>query len=167
MLRYWFIVPMLFFVSLVLAADTLPTFDNYKVTEIWTAKPAKPVLRSPADRMFRTHIREQAKQGPNFAGHFTIVEWGCGTMCTSFVVMNAKNGSIYSPKEVQYGISISYRSDSNLLIIDSTDKIKEIFGKNVDLATCKTYTEGTRYYRWDGNKFRHIAFVLCSQIVSH
>ena len=62
-LRHYPILPVLFFTSFGLADDILPTFDNYKVTETLSAKPAKPLLRSPADRMFRTRIHKGAKRG--------------------------------------------------------------------------------------------------------
>ena len=36
-----------------------------------------------------------AKKGPNFAGHFTIVFWGCGTACITLAIVDAANGEVY------------------------------------------------------------------------
>ena len=41
-------------------------------------------------------IREGAAKGPNFAGHFTIADWGCGAGCVSIAVIDAKDGKVYS-----------------------------------------------------------------------
>jgi len=41
------------------------------------------VLSSPEWREYRTMLRKGAKKGPNFASHFTVVQWGCGTQCST------------------------------------------------------------------------------------
>ena len=78
-----------------LAAQDYPAFDQFRVTEVFSAKPALPEIRTPDERMFRTAIRSQARNGPNFAGRFTIAQWGCGAGCVSMVVIDAANGRIY------------------------------------------------------------------------
>ena len=47
--------------------------------------------------MFRTRITKEALQGPNFAGHYTVATWGCGTGCTEFAIVNAKTGTVFFP----------------------------------------------------------------------
>ena len=64
--------------------------------------------------MFRTRIREGVKKGwgvridgkwgtdqnrpgPNFAGHYIIVIWGCGTGCIQMAMSNAATGAVYGP----------------------------------------------------------------------
>ncbi len=78
-------------------AQTLaPTFEQYPVTTAkFSRKPAAPVIKTTEDRSFRTRIREAASQGPNFAGHYTVAEWGCGAGCVSAVVVDAATGAIY------------------------------------------------------------------------
>src|SRR5690242_5879146 len=73
----------------------LPSFDRFRVTEVFSGKPAKPVLRNPGDRMFRAKIREGAGDGPNFAGHYTIAAWGCGAGCVQMALIDAVDGRIY------------------------------------------------------------------------
>src|SRR6267378_636731 len=54
-------------------------FDDYSVTEEFRSVPAPVLLRSARyGRTFRTRLREGARSGPNFAGTFSIVIWGCG-----------------------------------------------------------------------------------------
>ena len=54
-----------------------------------------PVIKTAEARRFRTMIREAAAKGPNFAGHFTVAEWGCGAGCVSVAIIDAATGSIY------------------------------------------------------------------------
>jgi len=37
------------------------------------------------------------KGGVNFAGHFIVANWGCGTGCSQFVIVDAINGIVYAP----------------------------------------------------------------------
>ena len=76
--------------------ERLPRFEDYPTTEIFKGPPAPPKLRRPADRLFRTRIREGAARGPNFAGHFTVADWGCGMGCVSIAVVDAKDGTVYA-----------------------------------------------------------------------
>jgi hypothetical protein len=70
----------------------LPSFKEFQAAEGFSGKPAAPVLRTPNQRLFRTMIRQGAATGPNFAGHYTIADWGCGAGCVSIAVADAKDG---------------------------------------------------------------------------
>lgn len=72
-----------------------PTFNEYPAGEIFKGRPAPPKLVRPGDRRFRTKIREGAEAGPNFAGHLSIAEWGCGASCVSIAVIDAQTGRVY------------------------------------------------------------------------
>ena len=72
-----------------------PRFEDYPATERFIGTLAPPKLIRPADRLFRTMIREGASKGPNFAGHYTIAEWGCGSGCVSIAVVDAKDGTVF------------------------------------------------------------------------
>jgi len=83
-------------VGLLSAQNTVPTFDQYRVTQPkFSGKPMQPVIKTAEDRRFRTMIRKAAAGGPNFAGHFTVAEWGCGAGCVSVAIIDAATGSIY------------------------------------------------------------------------
>src|SRR6476620_2304120 len=62
-------------------------FMDFAVAADFHRKPAAPILPTKTQRVFRTAIREAAAKGPNFAGHYTIAEWGCGSGCMSSVVV--------------------------------------------------------------------------------
>ena len=67
---------------------------------------------------FRTKIVKEMSTGPNFAGHFTIVEIGCGTGCRFVYTADIASGKIY---HFPYGgeeydmLSLSYAVKSNLV----------------------------------------------------
>ncbi|MBL4904606.1 MAG: hypothetical protein JKZ00_00955 [Flavobacteriaceae bacterium] len=50
---------------------------------------------NPEAKMFITRIKEGCKSGVNFAGHYTLIYWGCGTACQSGVIVDRKTGVIY------------------------------------------------------------------------
>jgi hypothetical protein len=61
--------------------------------------------------MYRTRIRDGLtnpdgafrgseyvhSKGPNFAGHYFVLNWGCGTGCLMMVVVDALTGHVYPP----------------------------------------------------------------------
>lgn len=45
--------------------------------------------------MMRTMIRRGADSDVEFAGHYTVPRWGCGTDCNGFVIVDSVSGKIY------------------------------------------------------------------------
>lgn len=75
----------------------LPKFSHFKISKSFHG-PNKPlILRTKADHLYRTNIREAAKHGPNFAAHYVVAEWGCGSGCHDFVVIDLSTGNIFDP----------------------------------------------------------------------
>jgi hypothetical protein len=73
------------------------SFQHYPAVLDFTGQPAGPKIVTSIEHKYRTQIREQAQKGPNFAGHFTLANWGCGSPCLEFVIINAISGAIYDP----------------------------------------------------------------------
>lgn len=99
---------------------TAPTFADYPAT-ITSVTPAPVDFDSAPDaRTFTTRITNGAAEGPNFAGHYTVISWGCGTSCLSYAIVDAQSGAIIS-----YGLGsqfgASYQLNSRLLILDPPD----------------------------------------------
>ncbi len=67
---------------------------------------------------FRTRIREGMKQGPNFAGHYSVIQFGCGTGCSGVVVADNRTGR---PSRFPRGgednmyLDLQFQVDSRLL----------------------------------------------------
>jgi hypothetical protein len=136
--------------SIASAQNKQPSFEQYPVNKQFNNSPAAVDLKSAkgASR-FRTVLREGAKKGPNFAGHYTIIEWGCGNSCTSVALVDAMTGRVVFPDEIaplffpglpegeslMEKYSLDYKKDSNLLIIHGIPSRKD--------------KVGSYYYRWN------------------
>lgn len=104
------------------------TFEDYQVP-VYNGELASPDFSSNAStKRFITRIKEECKKGINFAGHYTLVTWGCGSPCQSGVVVNRKTGEIFSG----YGTALGseFKKDSKMLIknalaIDTTSNLIE------------------------------------------
>src|SRR5690606_4059803 len=73
---------------------------NTKVEDIYTEEIAPVKFDSfPDARMYRTTITEQVKKGPDLAGHYKVVTWGCGTECQGYAIVDVITGNIvaYEP----------------------------------------------------------------------
>jgi len=112
-----------------------PRFEAFSTATIPNLKPAEVDLKShQRAREYRTKLREGAAEGPNFAGHFTVVGWGCGTSCVQWAIVDAVTGTVYFPPDEIRSIStvhldivkdepeshfygLRFRLDSRLLMI--------------------------------------------------
>lgn len=69
-------------------------------------------------RNFRTRIQEGLNTGPNFSGHYSLIEIGCGSSCSFAFLADARNGQVFSfpyGGEEQYEMALLYNIDSSLL----------------------------------------------------
>jgi hypothetical protein len=130
-------------------------FPDYAVTEVFKGHPAQPILAGKTQKMFRTAIREAARRGPNFAGHFTVAEWGCGSGCMSIAVVDAASGRVFDAPFTFLSMPVPegengreyqgrvYQLKSRLLIADGCPEEKK----------CGTY-----YYEWTANRFKLLRY---------
>jgi hypothetical protein len=99
-------------------------FSNYPV-RIYSGKLAKPDFKTNKDAYgFRTMIRNQCQEsGVNFAGHYTLVEWGCGSDCQDIAIVDRINGEIYYSNRKQLLNDLSYgvkfRPDSRMMVANA------------------------------------------------
>jgi hypothetical protein len=99
-------------------AATSLRFEDYPSTDVFSERPAAVAFASARyGRTYRTRLRAGAESGPNFAGAFTVVTWGCGSSCQVSVVINARTGTL-SQQTLRTTNGIQYRRDSRLLIAD-------------------------------------------------
>lgn len=140
-----------------------PAFGRFKVGSRPEGRRAPVDLNShPLARRYRTVLRAGARKGPNFAGHYTVVGWGCGSSCIQFAVVDARNGAVFFPQDFD-SIStvhvdsdgfqseangdgywgLRYRLDSRLLIVlGALDESEE--------------REGATYYVFENGTFERI-----------
>lgn len=137
------------------AKTTLPSFPDYLVAQEDKfnpkEKPAAVDLSSYKDaRTYRTKLRNGAQKGPNFAGHYTIVQIGCGTQCQENWIVDAHTGKILD--RFSSMIYTKYELDSTLLILNPPDATFEKGYKEYPDAPIWAPIE-TVYQSWNGSKF--------------
>jgi hypothetical protein len=128
----------------------LPRFEDYPVRQIYRGRVAPPRIDSGRARQFRTRLREDSREGPNFAGRYTVVHWGCGTGCAQVAVVDARTGRVYWPPvdyvdiphpDVDRSRNSGWRLDSRLLVLTRSHYDR--------YASYTAY-----YYLFDNNRFR-------------
>ncbi len=100
--------------------------------EILKGKPAPVNLSSyKGAKTYRTKLKEGAQAGPNFAGHYTIVSYGCGTQCQDNWLIDAKTGKILN----RFSSIVGTKQDvgSALLVINPPDpELKKAYKEHPD-----------------------------------
>jgi len=130
-------------------------YDQYREEKIFKGKPVEPNLATHKDaRKYRTVLKRQSREGPNFAGHYTIITIGCGTSCAGIAVVDAQTGHVYFPKNLHnvfwagwwhepYGPQ--FKLNSRLLIV---------YGQ----ANSEDEPYGVSYFQWIDNDFQLLHF---------
>ncbi len=114
------------------------------VTALGRARPAQPDLASATyGPMYRTKLRDGAVAGPNFAGGYTVVLWGCGTGCQILSVVDPRTGRL-SGQTLLTANGVQYRRDSRLLYVDPPTPEQPD-----NCASCGT----PAFYEWRDGRF--------------
>jgi len=87
-----------------------PNFSKFPAAKMFHGRPAPPKLLTKDQRMFRTMIRTGGEIHEQFAGHYTIAQWGCGTDCSQFAVVDSMTGAVCGPFTVS-GLPWSWLDD--------------------------------------------------------
>jgi hypothetical protein len=136
------------------AQERIPRFKDYPVTTSYIGRNA-PVKLTGGDRTFRTRLREAAKEKPNFAGHYILTTWGCGTSCLMGAVIDAKTGKVYwLPGSICcYG----YDTDDNFepVIVRLDSRLIVLSG----MINEEESTNGTHFYKFENGKFKLVRSV--------
>ncbi len=134
-------------------------FDDYAVSNVFRGTPARPHIVEKQHLEFRTAITEAAAKGANFAGHYTIAQWDCGSDCLSLVIIDETTGKLFSPPfKVLTTPQVQGTEDdpahefkgavfqlkSRLLILDGCPEDKK----------CATY-----YYEWKDDQLKQLSMV--------
>lgn len=127
----------------------MPSFEGYSVSIGWTGQAVTPDVHSnPEARRYRTSVRETVAEGPNFADHFALVWWGCGSPCVRFLIVDLSTGRTYSNGE-QLVTRPMFRRDSRLIVEDPTGFMTDSIGH--------PGFPRVRYWEWTGRNLRLIA----------
>lgn len=123
-MRFFLVAVAALTVSLATTSAAQPSvqdsFARFPVTSIYRGPPVMPNFagRDRGFRDFRTRIRNGIRQGPNFAGRYKVIQFGCGTGCSDVLVADVSSGHIYDfPRggEDDQMLQLEYRISSNLI----------------------------------------------------
>jgi hypothetical protein len=155
-MSYWLLAAALCWQAAGARESGPPRFEHYPTTDIFHGKPAKLQLITPQEREFRTRLQEGLSAGANFAGHYIVIQWGCGAGCVMMAIVDALTGQIYKAplpgtKEADFIVPLEgtmppdkqgfeFRLNSNLMMIRG--------GCRAEGKYCGDY-----YFNWTGDKF--------------
>lgn len=125
-----------------------PRFEQFAVHEPLPDRSLPAQVEWACDRAFWAL---SAGPGPaDFAGHFRVVQWTCGSDCIVSGVVDVLTGDVYLGISLAFGhyvssgvLPLQYRRDSRLLVATQCDTAR------FDTTTC-----GIRSYEWTGTRFR-------------
>jgi hypothetical protein len=144
---------MVLFPQVVLSANL--AFDQYRVEKIFQGKPAVPDLKSHPDaRTYRTVLSEQSKKGPNFAGHYTLVTFGCGASCVRIAVVDAENGHVLFPRNLHMMIVAAWSHDPSGCQFKQNSRLLIVYGQ----VNSEEGPDGISYFEWKGKNFELLRF---------
>ncbi len=128
----------------------LAPFEDYLV-DVYQGVLKEPNFETnPKYKRFITRIINECKEGINFAGHYTMVTWGCGSPCQRGAIVDRKTGKIYDGIETTYGVD--FRKNSNMVV-----KNEGVLDRRTNLIEI----HGAEWYElthilWNGKKFEDI-----------
>ena len=98
------------------------SFDDFKVSNIDHSKKAPLNLHSHEyGRMFRTNLRNAYNdEEANFAGHYTLATWGCGSPCQMNLLVDRFTGKIYDAPTSSLGVA--FNVNNAMLLVNPPDE---------------------------------------------
>jgi hypothetical protein len=129
-----------------------PQFDDYSAA-LSHQEPRLDLASHPKARRYRTVLRESVKHGVNFAGHYVLATWGCGTGCLEIGVVNTDTGRVMFPNEVSPVFFPWFPDRDDVmnnyeLSFQPTSRLLVVTGIPAGMRNVRTY-----YFEWNTNKF--------------
>jgi hypothetical protein len=145
----------------------VPDFGDY-AAPVYKGRAAALKLTTPEARGYRTRLREGARRAVNFAGHYKLHTWSCGTGCLQTAFIDAKTGDVFFPKELDGFIVCFYQPGA----VESLEEALQ-FRKGSRLIVMSGYPvserdkdapkKGLYYYEWTGRELKLLKFVEKSE----
>jgi hypothetical protein len=176
----------LLLVACTVLSAQVPRFEDYPAVERFTGTPAAPKLVESWARRFQTRIREGAVgkypawrgfeefkvEGPNYAGHYYVANWGCGTGCLMLVVIDAVTGTVYPPP-----LSAGTTGSNRMILpglgtgwadFDFQPESRLFVLKTCPLVDGRRYPfSGTSYFAIEADGWKLVHRVACENPSSH
>ena len=127
-----------------------PSFESYPAEMLQISATPKLVLTTKLAKKYKTVITDQSVKEVNFAGHYRVATWGCGTDCRGFAIINKQTGMVYTMPGVELVAGVM-GNDEERISFKPSSKLFIISGLINDEK------EGKFYYLWSGSKFQFLA----------
>jgi hypothetical protein len=131
-------------------AQSLPRFEDYPASGRLAGKPAPAKIVGKRARLFRTMLRENAARGPNFAGHYTLATWGCGSDCKSLAIIDARTGGVHFLPQLLHVLRVPFQAEEPLQFRPDSRLLIVVGDRNLAGG------EGKYFYEWVNNRLRLI-----------
>lgn len=151
----------IFLMATIASAQKLPSFSNYQVKVARTASKQPNLATHKKARIFRTNLRNAAKEGINFAGHYGLTTWGCGTSCIEAAIIDMRTGKVFFPDVLQ-GIGAGFcelPDDAETLVYTPNSRLIILSGFKGGAQNQSNRKCGIYYLEWTGANFRQIKYV--------
>lgn len=148
-----------------LLEDDAFTFDQLRFSDVPATATAPehpaPINTPPhsVSAQFHSVIAESARNGPNFARAYRLVEWGCGAGCLQLAIVNLHTGDVTispdlltlatghpdaeHPAACPQGPALHFRTNSALLVV-------------IGAPNEQAQQDGIHWYKWDGRGLLHL-----------
>ena len=129
-------------------------FEDFRVEAVHDGKLVFPDFdaRDKWARKFRTRLRSGVENGTNFAGHYALIEIGCGTSCRHAYVTDLISGKVFNfpyGGEEHYEMNLVYYPWSSLVHVQWRSQRDAVYSTEGEfLAQCIAQD-----LEWNGTNF--------------
>jgi hypothetical protein len=143
--------------------DAGPSFRDYP-ERAFKGRAAALKLTTREARAYRTRLREGARRAVNFAGHYKLHTWSCGTGCLQTALIDARTGEVFFPAELDGFIVCFYDPKP---VDDLEEALKFERGSRLIVMSGYPTSErgkdepkkGLYYYEWTGRDLKLLKYV--------
>ncbi len=118
----------------------MPNFEQYPAAISAVTLQQVDLQSHPQARTFGSRLRALEGRPANFAGHYSVQYWGCGSGCQQFAIVDVTSGRVFMDEEWSASYGLCYRADSSLLIVNPGARAPE--------------SMQSIYFRWDGSQLQ-------------
>jgi hypothetical protein len=119
-----------------------PMPEEYPAGPAYTGRHHAPVLATKDEKMFRTRLRVGAKGKVDFAGHYVLATWGCGTQCLMGAAIDVRTGKVF-----MIPFTLCCWGDADPFAYARDSRLIAFYGQRDE-----NEPDGTWYYRIDDKK---------------
>lgn len=129
--------------TLRITVDGLPAYEDYPAVDQGNLTIADEIDWDSHEnsRMFTTRLSEALKSGPNFAGHYAVTYFGCGTGCQDNYVIDVTTGKIVANFTSEMGSF--FKPDSRLLVTNLPDTPEDFIAPYLSQGAIISFYEMT------------------------